>query len=66
MTRYYRIAVDFNVEFSQGAGQVVLEPTLEQQQDPRFLAFVAWMREVQLAGIKAEMLARGPGEVTFL
>lgn len=44
---------------------VTIRPTLEQQQDPRFIAFREWFREVNQAAIRAEILAKGPGNVTF-
>jgi hypothetical protein len=44
---------------------VTIHPTLEQQQDPRFIAFREWFREVNEAAIRSDLLARGPGNVTF-
>lgn len=44
---------------------VTIHPTLEQQQDPRFIAFREFFREVNEAAIRAEIAAKGPGNLTF-
>jgi hypothetical protein len=65
LTRYDRIVVEFTVEFA-GAGLFVFEPTLDEQNEPEFRAFFAWVHEKRIAKVAAQIAANGPGEMIVL
>lgn len=63
-TRYDRITLEYNVEFS-GPGAIVLEPTDEEKADPRFAGFLSWMNDVRMARLRAELAKTPPGGEVF-
>jgi hypothetical protein len=67
VTRYDRITVEFTREFGgpHSAGSYVFEPTLDEQNEPEFRAFFAWIHQKRIAKVAAEIAAKGPGELYF-
>jgi hypothetical protein len=67
VTRYDRITVEITREIGgpYSADSYVFEPTLDEQNEPEFRAFFAWLQEKRFAKAAAEIAAKGPGELYF-